>query len=301
MKKQKLSLILFLSFTLIASSSFAKEKVLLRFNLKKGTVYEMNMDMLTKIDQEVMGNQVKMDQKMDMIISITVDDELPNNNFLITYDYKSFKMAMDGMGQSIILDSDNPDESNPAFAAMKSITDMKLKMEITPLGQVISISGLDEFSKSLAGNPQLSGMLGMFGNEEAFKSNFSQTFNYFPEDKIGTGDSWDASINMPALMNMQIAMNFKVTDISTDFVDLDVNSTVNSSSTLEPNGMKMDISIEGTQNGKMQIDPKDGMMSSSDINQKFSMLMKMKNPQSGEDMEIPMELNSTAKVTVEKK
>ncbi len=301
MKLKTLSFALIITFLAIGFSSTAKEKQLLRLNLTKGTTYEMTMDMTNKIDQEIMGNQVKMDQTMVMVISLTVEDQFPSGNFLIRYGYDKMKISINAMGQTMNFDTSNPDENSPMFAPMKSLTDIKLKMEITPRGDVVSIEGLDQYTKAFANNPQLSSTLSMFSSEEAFKSNFSQTFNYFPEEEIGKGDSWDATFKMPAMMNMEMAMNFQATGVSKDYVDLAVKSTINSDSPIEANGIKMDISIEGTQDGTMQINAEDGMVNTSEITQLFSMLMKMKNPQTNEDMEIPMKMNSTVKISTEKK
>jgi hypothetical protein len=64
--------------------------------------------------------------------------------------------------------------------------------------------------------------------------------------------------------------------------------------------MKVHLTMKGSQNGTMKIDRKGGLEGTSDLIQKTDMLMKMKNPETGEDMEFPMKMNSVIKTTVVK-
>jgi hypothetical protein len=70
---------------------------------------------------------------------------------------------------------------------------------------------------------------------------------------------------------------------------------------MEQMGMKMDVKMAGKQSGKMVINATDGWLTGSDLIQKFDMNMKVKNPQSGEDMVIPMVINSVVNIAVVKK
>lgn len=62
----------------------------------------------------------------------------------------------------------------------------------------------------------------------------------------------------------------------------------------------MHLKMTGSQNGVMKIDRKGGLESTSELTQKTDMVMKMKNPESGEDMEFPMKMNTVIKSTVVK-
>ncbi len=300
MKLRKTALLLIAVSLFFTISTQAKTKKLLRFNLQKGSVYEMTTDMNNIMDQEVMGQQVKMDQKMKMIATMTVEDVLPNNNILVSYIYKSMKMDMSTMGNTMSFDTDKQDDNNPASEAFKRLTKIKLKMEITPLGKVVNIEGFDRFDNAFTAMPQAKEMLKMFSSEESFKSSIGQTFNYFPEEKIAVGDSWDTTQKMDAIMNMEINMHFEVTDIQKDDVVLKIDSDINSDTTIEQNGMDIDMKMNGNQTGNMTINSKDGMLNTSNMTQAMSILMKMKNPQNNEDMEIPMKINSTIAVSVSK-
>ncbi len=299
--KLKTTTLLIVVISLLATSTVqAKTKKLLRFNLKKGSVYEMVIDMDNIVDQEMMGQQIKLNLQMKMVMLVTINDLLPNNNYLISYNYKSIKMEMDAMGNLMSYDSDDPNESNPALSNLKKLTNIDLMLEITPKGKVTNVKGFENFSSTFSDNPQMKEVLKMFSDEESFKSSFMQTFNYFPEEKVSVGDTWENSLKMETLMNMDIKMQFKLTDIKKKRVFLNVDSDVDAESKIEQNGMNIDMDVAGSQGGNMTINSKDGMLISSNVEQELNLLMKMKNPQSDENMEIPMKINSTVKVNVSK-
>ncbi len=299
--KTKLFTLFAVIFFLLSGNIQAK-KVLLRFNLEKGAQYNMVMDVSSTIDQAVMGQDVDINQKMNMVFNWKVLDITPDKTFLVEYAFEKMKMEMSVNGQNLVFSTDSTEESTPAFSsALKDLSKIKLQLEITDQGKIVSVKGMDELLSKFSGNQVLAQSMQMFTNESNFESFMGQTFNYFPEKEIGKGDTWTSSMKLPAMMNMDTKMDFEVADITDDVVKLNVNSLVNIDSPIEQAGMKMQVKMDGTQKGTMDINLKDGWLESSDLVQEFSMQMKLKNPQTGEDMEIPMKVQSTAKMTGGKK
>jgi hypothetical protein len=293
---------LFIVFLLLTAKCMeAKSKVLLRFNLQKGSSYEMTMNMSNLIDQQMAGHPMKMDQQMQMVFVYTVLEVLPNQNFLIEYSMQDMSLNMNINGQEMRMGTKDTTQSNPMYNVFKGLGSHKLKMEINSRGQVLKVEGLDVYVNSIGQNPQLAQSMQMFTGEDNFKSFMEQTFNYFPEAEVKEGDKWSTSYKLPGMMNMESTMNFELASIEEDQVVLNVTSDVNLDSPIEQNGFKMNVKMTGTQTGSMTIDTSDGWLRESDLTQKFDMKMKMNNPQSGEEMEIPMLMNSVVKITVVKK
>ena len=278
----------------------AKSKVLLRLNLKKGTTYETTMTTNTLIDQEVMGQQMKITQYMEMVISYHVLDVLSNNNFKMDYTFDKIKLSNLVNGQEIVMDSDGS-QDNPINKVFKDMVGYKIEVEMTPRGKVEQVKGLDQFVQKMAGNPQITQSMQMFSSDQSFESFIDQTFNYFPEEAVKEGSKWTSSFDLPSLMNMEIAINFEVASITDDDVLLNVASDIDMNMPIEQSNMKMDMKMTGTQNGTMTVDTNDGWVRESNLKQTFDINMKMINPQTGEDMEIPMKMESTIKMTVDKK
>ena len=279
----------------------AKSKVLLRLNLKKGTTYEMTMISDNLIDQEIMGQEMKITQKMEMVFSYHVTDVLPSNNFEIEYSVQKMKLNMNINGQDVNMDSESTDDSNPGNKSLKDLVNIKIKMEVTPKGSIQKVEGLDEYAQKLSGNQQMAQSMQMFLNKDNFESFVGQTLNYFPEEAVEKGTKWTSTYKLPSMMNMETTMNFEVASIDKKNILLNVVSDINMNMPIEQNGMTIDMKMTGTQNGTMSISPIDGWVRGSDLTQKFDMIMKMNNPQSGEDMEIPMKMNAVTKITVVEK
>ncbi|WP_423128655.1 DUF6263 family protein [Gaoshiqia sp. Z1-71] len=299
--KTKLYTLITCAIFLLINTFTAQSKVLLRLNLEKGATYEMTMVMSNKIDQEMMGQNVKIDQNMEMLLSYLVLEVLPNNNFLVEYSLPKMSMKMKVNGQEMNFDSEDTAEDNPVNQSLKELNLFKMQFELTPKGTVERISGFDEYAEKISGNQLLQQSMQMFTNEGNFESFISQTFNYFPENEVGPGDKWTASFHLPAIMNMETIMNFEVVSIENDRINLNVTSDINMDTPIEQGEMKMNMKMSGSQQGNMVINTGDGWLRDSDLVQKFDMNMKMKNPQSGEDLEIPMQMNSIAKISVIKK
>ncbi|HAH24509.1 MAG TPA: hypothetical protein DCL77_12290 [Prolixibacteraceae bacterium] len=279
----------------------AESKVLLRLNLQKGTKYEMTMDMDNAVNQTMMGKDMKISQKMVMVFTYHILEVLPNKNFLMEYSISHMKMNMVVNEKEMNFDSQHPDTLNPMSGLFKGLFYDTLKLELSPRGQVERVEGLEEYVKKISQNPMMAQAMQMFSSDKSFKSFVGQTFNYFPESEVAQGDKWTSTFTLPAMMNMEAVMNFEVAAIEKDQTVLNVLSDINVDGPFEQNGMKFNIKMTGTQHGSMTIDSNDGWFRLSDLTQKMDLTMKMKNPQTGEDLEIPMLMNSVAIMTVVKK
>jgi hypothetical protein len=298
--KTKLITLFICNLILISNTLDAATKVALRLNLQKGATYEMKMNSVNQVEQEMTGQKIKIDQKIEMAFNYHVVDVLPSKSAVIEYSFQRMKMDMNMNGQEMKMDSENPD-ANPVNAAIKDLLFLKLRLTVNQKGKVEKVEGLDEYVKKIAGNQQLSQAMMMFTNEDNFKAFFAQTFNYFPETEVSVGDQWKSVINLPELMNVGIIMVYEVTAIENDQIHLNFKSAVDMVAPVEQMGMKMNVNMVGNQSGKMTINTTSGWIMASDQIQKFDMKIKMKNPQSGDDMEIPMVTNSVTNIVGLKK
>jgi hypothetical protein len=298
--KTKLITLFIITILLFAQTVGAAPKVLLRLNLQKGATYEMKMSSVNQIDQEMMGQKVKIDQKIEMVFTYSVLDVLSDKNFLVEYSFQSMKMTMNMNGQEMVMDSESTD-GNPTNAAIKDLLSQKLKLTLNQKGHVEKVDGLQEYVQKLSGNQQMAQAMKMFSDENSFKSFFAQTFSYFPENEVTVGDQWKSVVKTPELMNTEITIVYEVAAIENNQVYLSYKSVVDMETPIEQMGMKMNVKMAGNQSGKMTVNSKDGWISTSDQIQKFDMKIKMKNPQSGEDMDIPMVVNTVTNMVGTKK
>ena len=298
--KTKLIALLLVMIFLAAHTVKAESKVLLRFNFQKGSIYEMTMNMLSDINQEMMGQQMDILQKLEMVSTYEVLDVLPGNEFLIEYSFQKMKINTTVNGQETGMDSESTD-NDPKNDFLKNLSLIKVKVKMDSKGKVLEVEGMEEYVNKMTGNPQLTQSIPMFTNENNFKSFVEQTFGYLPETEVEVGSKWNTSIKTPAFMDMEVVMNFEVANILDDQVILNVTSDINMETPMDMNGVKMNIKMAGSQTGTMALNLNNCIEGSSDMVMKYDANIKMKNPQSGEDMEIPMIMNSVIKSSIVKK
>ena len=120
--------------TLVLFGLQLSAKTSLRLNLTKGSVYEMTISMNMNMNQEMMGQQMKIDQKMITLINYKVADVLPNKNYQIEYSIAQIKIDASAMGQQMSMDTQTG--GNPASEKLKSMVGQVIKMEVTPAGKI---------------------------------------------------------------------------------------------------------------------------------------------------------------------
>lgn len=290
---------LLLAMALVCFTLHVSAKTTLRLNLQKGSGYEMNMNMSMKMDQEMMGQQIKMDQKMNMQLIYKVADILPSKNYIIEYSVGQIKMDMTANGQQMSFDSQTG--GNPTAEKLKAIIGSVIKMEVTPSGKVEKVDGLDAFIQKIGDDKTMAQLVPMFSSDEGIKSFMNQTFGYIPETELEKGSKWSCKSQLTTPMNLDLTVNYELASIEGNTLNMNVNSTFNAAKQMEQMGAKVDMQIDGTQNGTMTVDAADGWLRTQNLDQNIKMIMKMKNPQSGEEMNMPIELKLAIETKVVKK
>ncbi|GAT62455.1 DUF6263 family protein [Paludibacter jiangxiensis] len=297
--KHKNNIRLLFAMVLVCFALQISAKTTLRLNLQKGSGYEMNMNMSMKMDQEVMGQQIKMDQKMNMQLIYKVADILPSKNYIIEYSVGQVKLDMNANGQQVSFDSQAG--GNPTFDKLKAIIGSVVKMEVTPLGKIEKIEGMDAFIQKLGDDKTMAQLVPMFSSDEGIKSFMNQTFGYIPENELEKGSKWSCKSQLTNPINLDLTVNYELASIEGNALNLNVTSTFNAAKQMEQMGAKVDMQIDGTQNGTMTVDATDGWLRAQNLDQNIKMIMKMKNPQSGEEMNMPIELKMNIETRVVKK
>lgn len=259
----------------------------------------MTMSMTMNMNQEMMGQQMKIDQKMITQINYKVADVLPNKNYQIEYSVAQIKIDASAMGQQMSMDTQTG--GNAASEKLKTMVGQVIKMEVTPAGKIEKVEGIEAFISKVAGDKMMEQMVPMFSSDEGFKSYVGQTFSYIPENEIEQGSKWSSKSKLTAADNLDIQVDYEVASISGKDVNLNISSTFTGTKQIEQMGMKMDMQVDGNQTGTIVVDSADGWVTSQTLNQNIKMNMKMKNPTTGDDMNIPIEIKSVIETKSVKK
>jgi Family of unknown function (DUF6263) len=245
-----------------------RDSVLLKFNFRKGKVYDyvLNFDVNSEREGKKRNNTMKWNYNMEVV------DEKKNIRTIKTT-YKRIEMAMDlfGTGQKTEFSSEK--EVDPMnflefpskmFAALKGKSFM---MQVNEKGEIISVSGLDKIGEALVSavnlpdemkQKMLQGFKGQF-SEDAVKQMFSQSFNIFPNKFVSIGDSWQKRTASSAPIDLEATTTYTVKNIKNNLIYLTSNSK-----------LRGDNNSTGTETGKLIVDAKTGLVTEASFEQKLN-------------------------------
>lgn len=269
-------MLLFLAVYSCQSTKSAASAKMLRFDMQKGKGYDY--EMITSMDQEIMGQQMQMD--MNMYYSLEVKNDSGGLK-TIESQVDRFKMKSSIMGMNIDVDTDNPppatEDKNPIAMVQKlfgAIKGQRFLMQVNPEGKVEKVTGFEEMAQSIVDS------LGVDeADKEQMKKQFSDQFNsksageqfermwyIFPNKEVKVGDSWEKTMSLGGNMPGVYHSTYKVTDIEGDMVTLEESTKVDSD--LKENDGKG--SLTGDIKGTIVVDSRSGLVVNSDQDMKFT-------------------------------
>jgi hypothetical protein len=257
---------------------------MLKFNFEKGKSYDY--EMIMNMDQEVMGQKIKMDMTMYYTLDVK---EAEGDTKIITSTYDRFKMAMDmGSMMSIDMDTDKPlvesEGTDPRKDPMKMVNRLfsaikgrQFQLKVNAEGKVLEVTGMQELASSIIDSmgldqdaPEMKEkMREAFSkqfNDADVKSQFERILYIFPNKEVKVGDSWEKNTSMSGQMPAKYNSTYTVKEIEGDMVTLEENSKITSSN----EKMEMDGKVKGT----LIVDSRSGLVVSADQNMNITAKMQ---------------------------
>ena len=218
-----------------AEAEAAKNKVLLRYNLKQGEGYEQIME--NDMKMQIMGMDIPMLQKISTKNTITDVDASGNLTQEVIID-KFYLKQSNPMTGDLEYDSEDPKKQAPELAGqLGSMKGTKSSIKMTSTGKVL---------------------------EAPKEADMSNSSNQYPEQAVGVGDTWELSSisKNPMMGNKEITSQnqYKLIERSAGKATVEVNSKMVSEG--------KDI---GSISGKIIIDEKTGIVLEGDMFQKMEM------------------------------
>jgi hypothetical protein len=252
------------------SNKTSSASKMLKFNLEKGKGYDY--ELITNMDQEIMGQSMKMDMSFYYSMDVSDDDGALKT---ITTAIDRFRMKMGIAGMNMDIDTDKPLPSfgetedgkdpmkmlNGLFGAIKG---QKFSMKVDAEGKVHELTGFENMANYIVDSMGLdenkkAEMKAKFNeqfNSDKMKSQMGRMFYIFPNKDVKVGDSWDKTSDVSGDMAGKYNSTYKVTDIEGDMVTLAENTKV------ESNQEKMNM--KGNIKGTIVVDSKSGLVVTAD-------------------------------------
>jgi hypothetical protein len=268
-----------LLFLLSSCTSTGKnDTAIFHFNLKKGKVYDYNMDF--DMEQEMQGQKVNTKMESEYSIEVTDDD---GNLKTLKATYERIALNVSLPGRNIQADSDKIDTvnkeavnepghlMNAMFGALKG---KSFFVKVDKEGKVTEVNGMNEIAQSMISGlnikeelkPMAQQAFSQQFNEQNIKDMFSQSFNIFPNKPVKIGDTWEKKVNGSAAMPINMTTVYKVQSIDGNMVTLNTNSKMDFTG---------DSKMSGNQTGIMKVDASSGLVTKGNFEQKITGQMNM--------------------------
>ncbi len=292
---------------LTVTSGLFSQSLILKFAPPVETKYSTEFDIVSTVNQVIMGIEQAVEVNMLMLINSKIIESTSEYS-LIELSYKRFSIKTSNAMVSFVIDSHIKDD-NPANSIFKSLIDKIFYIKIDKAGEVIDIEGLDqiisEIIKGVNPDDPLIESYRKTLNENfganSLKQNFQHFSALFPDYSVGVGDSWNFNLNSKATeFDTQIFNTATIKSISSNNVIIQINSIIVSSgdNSMEIQGMKGHIEMTGSQVSEIQINPISGLTKSGVVTQKIEGELKLSSIENNEEeFLIPMIISSKIQIT----
>ena len=290
--KHSILLIPILALLWLSSCSEAPKKedaTTLSFKFPPGAVYAYLMDSHQTIEQEMMGKTSTITQSMQMLSTYHVE-KADGNKRKLTVVYDRFYIKSASSGSEMEYDSADSSKQPKELSQIASIVNHPFSLVVSEKGEIISVNPTagagrtaDSSAKDVAAETPL--------NDSTIRRMMEQSLNIYPTTPVKVGDSWERkyTTNM-GFMDMAVNSTYKLVSVSNDVAHIEITATIRSIPSSNPQMKGMDIEMNGTQNGSMDIDVKSGLIQESKFTQDVSGKMKIPGA------EIPMKLTSETRI-----
>lgn len=275
-----------LSLMFVSLAAFAQKPY--EYSLSAGDKFEVSVDMVQNIEQNVMGQSAETQQDVNSVDLFEVLS-VSNGIYTIKSTAISRKVSISAPMMSMEMNSDGEAQTDLPFKVMAGKT---FQFTMNKKGEVLQVMGLDKvraaMKDELAGTPfaaQVDQLTATY-QDEFIKGTLDSQFNIYPKTKQ---DTWDKSVSL--VMNnapVETVVNFAYTGAN----QITGTGDVTMKGEQEQMGMTVSSDLSGKQSSVFDIDAKTGLPAKVTVSQDVSGNM------SAQGMDIPMKLKTNATTSI---
>ncbi len=248
---------------------------MLKFNLENGKGYDYEMTI--NMDQEIMGQPMKMDMTTYYSMDVRGDD---GEKKTIVSSFERFRMKTEIAGMSIDIDTDNPlvadsagSRKDPLQTMQKmfgAIRGQQFTLKVNAEGRITDISGFENMGESIADSlgldekqraEMMEGFKGQF-NQSEMKQSLERFWYIFPNREVKVGESWEKTTESGGKLPARYKSVYTVSEIEGDMVTLEEKSKIEAKENEE-------IALTGDVTGTIVVDSRSGLVVSADQDMKM--------------------------------
>lgn len=311
---KRIALLVCLILSLVLTVACVNEDYDLGLKLEEGKEYRLSTSMSQNIKQELMGNQISIEQVMDMVYSFKVEEVDEEGNYLLTAKYTKLDVNLENLRSDLPKEAQekmNQEINNNITKGMNPLLNKEFTMKMSKSGDIIEIEGYEKLIESMIlnmsedGNPHMAETMKSLFNKESVKKMWKQNLSYLPDHPVDIGDSWTTSFKLDQPLPMSIVTTYTLKSVDKDKViletdgiikmgDIDFSQFMNIPQQEE---LEIDFNFDGNQTGDIVLNTSNLWIREMKLNQTMSGSITVSNKNVDQAIEIPMEIISKAIIT----
>lgn len=257
------------------------ESITLAMQLKEGDKFTLDVDTKLNIDMALMGREMTTAMNIG---GLSEFDVVKNDGTTkqVALTYKNFKMdggvKMDG--------NESPIPDNGIGERMQN---KRVVLTMDEKNEITAVSGTDSLIDAMAADEQSRIQLEQMFSEDQLNSMFGQSFQFYPDKPVKPGDKWNKDIKVnTGAMDVKMKTEYELVEVKGDIAVIRSTGKIDSKGKMNQNGIEMEVDMQGTASGTMNVGVKDGYIrdgrqtmeltaNAEAMGQKIPMKMKMEN------------------------
>lgn len=258
-------------------------KLDLHLNLTPGDSYLYSVSINQKMVQEIIGEQLEMNQKLNTDYKYTVESN-DGESIKIKASCEKMQLTVDYPGDQIEYNSELKG-SDSRFSDLDNLIGKPFYIFMDTKGNIYKTEGFKELGDGLQSNEFVKQLF----TDSALIN--SLNMNIYPTEPISVGTSWN-KVAYIDLMNVKLQNNLSYTleGTSEDLAWINVNGDI----TGLANNSDLKLNLKGTQTGTIETDLESGLISNGNIQ------MEIEANIQSLDLVSPMKLSSETNISSRK-
>lgn len=252
----------------------------LKLGLKEGKVYRTRTITDQNTRQSMMGREIQSKVKTTHDLAFEVTGTDPDGNLVMKVTFERIAMENEGMGQHMACDSDEPEtmDAHPMGKGLAAMVGKSYTIVISERGELASVSGMDSIVNLMVDNMEVADERQREMYKQQFSSAFgeqqseqmcNQMFGMIPPGPVDIGEKWTCSSSTTALVPMSWDQTWRLKEIKGDRYVIEgeaVTSIHTGEEPVEMGPVKIQMDMDGTQSGTMELDAETGLVVGGTIN-----------------------------------
>ncbi len=299
----KKSLIILFSF-LFCFHSFSQQ-IDLSYKLEKGLDYKLSFTTILSIYQEVNGQLMKIDKKLESIVNFSIED-IRNEEYMIEVKYDNLEIENTVRDQAMKFSSDSDNENDLISKVLSEMTEKSISCSMDKYGKMVCSSGFDNILSDILDSipgispddrSQLEQQLKNAFGSEAFKKSIETALHIYPVGPVRLNERWWIESTVGAeTISANMEFDYILFEETDEYYKIVGNAwaKTNKDSTFSFFGMEAWSDLEAECNKDIKVNKENGWIKKAETKYTFEGKIMIKpNPKLPEGLEIPYRMNAT--------